>query len=327
MATLGERVRKGLRLFIALVVVTMVILLIFTARKETIDALRRVNAFYLIFAFIFWFLYNSLETIRISLFVHGVTGRWGKITMGYKVILTGAFLAAVTPFQTGGFPVQLYIMDKEGISFGRGTLVLLLRWVFSGILIVTLLPFLLPILSKQSSVTSIRILSKYSLVIYIVIIVFIAFILIRPSVLKRFLYRISLRGGKRTIMTKWIYVGFREIEEMRKGFWNFTITKKWHSIVSYFLTFFTYLPYFLIAPFLLKGLGVEMSFLKATFLPVVVILLTFFAPTPGGTGISEGGFAILFSPFVARHLLGVFTILWRFFTCYLTAIIGGFATL
>lgn len=70
-----------------------------------------------------------------------------------------------------------------------------------------------------------------------------------------------------------------------------------------------------------------MSFLKATFLPVLVTIFTFLAPNPGATGVSEGGFAILFSPFVVKHLLDVFTILYRFFTSYLAAIIGGFATL
>jgi len=327
MTTLGERVKKGLRLFIVLVVVTMVVLLIFTARKETIDALRKVNAFYLIFAFILWLIYISLEAVRISLFVHGITGRWGNISMGYKIILTGSFLSAVTPTGMGGFPVQLYIMDKEGISFGKGTLVLLLRWIFSAILIVTMLPFLLPIFSKQSDVIYIRVFLKYSIVIYIVLIVFFAFVMIRPNVLKRFLYRISLRHGRRKRITKWIYRGFKEIEEMREEFWSFSITKKWHSIASYFLTFFTYLPFFSIAPILLKGLGVEMSFLQAVFLPLVVSLFTFFAPTPGATGVYEGGFAVLFSSFVVKHLLGVFTILWRFFTYYIAAILGGLVTL
>ena len=70
-----------------------------------------------------------------------------------------------------------------------------------------------------------------------------------------------------------------------------------------------------------------MSYLQAVFLPLVVSLFTFFAPTPGATGLYEGGFAVLFSPFVVKHLLGVFTILWRVFTYYLAAILGGFVTL
>lgn len=327
MITLGERVKKGLRIFIILVVITMIVLLIFTARKETIDALRKVNVFYLIFAFILWCIYITMESVRISLFVHGITGRWGNISMGYNIMLTGAFLSAVTPTGMGGFPVQLYIMDKEGISFGRGTLVLLLRWVFSAILIITMLPFLLPIFSKQSGAIYMKVFLRYSIVVYILLVVFLAFVLIKPKVLKHFFYKISFRRGRRTKFTKFIYKGFKEIEEMREEFWSFSVKKKWHSIASYFLTFLTYLPFFSIAPILLKGLGVEVPYLQAVFLPLVVTLFTFFSPTPGATGLYEGGFAFLFSPFVVKHLLGVFTILWRFFTYYMAAIVGGFVTL
>jgi uncharacterized protein (TIRG00374 family) len=327
MTTLGDRVKKGIRLFLVLAVVTMILLLMFTARRETLEALRKVNVFYLIFAFILWLIYIFMEAVRLSLFIHGITGRWGSISMGLNVMLTGAFLSAVTPTGMGGFPVQLYIMEKEGISFGRGTLVLLLRWIFCAILIISMLPFLLPIFSKQSGGMYMKVFLRYSMVIYIILIVFITFILVRPKVIKRFLYRISLRHGRRTKVTKLIYKGFREIEEMREDFWSFSLKKRWHSIASYFLTFLTYLPFFSIAPILLKGLGVDVAYVQAVFLPLVVSLFTFFAPTPGATGLYEGGFAILFAPFVVKHLLGVFTILWRFFTYYLAAILGGLVTL
>ncbi len=327
MATLNNRIKGGLKLAIAFVVVTMVALLIFTASRETVEALGKINPFYLIIALAFWAIYLLFDAFRISLLTHGVTGEWRSIKTGFEVLLTGTFLAAVTPFQTGGLPVQLYILKREGIPWGKGTLIILLRGVFFAIMMITLLPILLPILARESSVTSIRILSRYSMVIYIVMIAIFAFILIKPELIKRFIYRITLRRGKRTKTTRWTYKVFKEIEEMKDGFWRFSVEKKWHSIASFFLTFITYAPYYFIAPFLLRGLGLNISFPKAAFLQLVVTLFTFFSPTPGATGVSEGGFAILFSPIVAKHLLGVFTILWRFFTFYLTAIIGGVVTL
>lgn len=324
MTTLGQRAKRGVRLFLILTVVTIILLLIFTARRETLEALGKVNVFYFILALILWFISVFMESVRLSVFIHGITGRWGSIGMGLNVMLAGSFLSAVTPTGMGGFPVQLYIMKKEGISYGKGTLVLLLRWIFCAILVITMLPFLIPIFGSHSGGMYMKV---YSTVIYVVLIVFIAWILIRPRPLKRFLYRISLRHGRRTRATKLIYKVFSEIEEMREDFWSFSLKKRWHSIASYFLTFFTYLPFFSIAPILLKGLGVNVAYVKVVFLPLVASLFTFFSVTPGATGFYEGGFAFLFSPFVPKHLLGVFTILFRVFTYYLAVILGGFITL
>lgn len=305
----------------------MLALLILTASRETLEALKKMDLFYLIVSIVMWFIYMTLDAARISLIIHGISGRWGKLSTGYNILFTGAFLAAVTPFQTGGLPVQLYIMKREKIPWGKGTLVILLRGVFYGIMVLVLLPFLIPILLEQTQITSVRILSRYSFIIYGFAVLLIGFILIKPNVLKRFLYRVSMRKGKRTKFTRWVYKIFKEIHEMREGFYSFAVEKKWHTAASFFLTFITYIPYFFIAPFLLKGLGIDISFIKAAFFQLVVVIFTFFSPTPGATGVAEGGFALLFSPFVAKHLLGVFTIIWRFFTFYLTAIIGGFVTL
>ncbi|MCK4420953.1 flippase-like domain-containing protein [candidate division WOR-3 bacterium] len=327
MATLSNSVRRGLKIFILLVVVTMLVLLVFTGSRETISALRRMNVIYLFGAIILWGVYLTLDSFRISLLAHGVTGKWTSMKTGYEILLTGAFLAAVTPFQTGGLPVQLYILKKEEVSLGRGTLILLLRGIFFGVMMATLLPFLLPILNKETSVPVVRMLSRYSFVVYGVLIGLLAFLLIKPRVIERFFYRVTLRKGKITKAARWTYKTFKEIKEMRKGFFRFSVEKKWHSLASFFLTYLAFIPYFFIAPLLLKGLGVDVSFIHAAFLQLVVVIFTFFSPTPGATGVSEGGLVLLFSPLVAKHLLGVFTILWRFFTFYLAAIIGGFVVL
>ncbi len=339
MATLENKIQRGLKIFLTLVVLTMVALLVFSdpdpERKFSFNiiqkisyAFKQMDAVYLLFAFIFWMIHVFLDSFRISLLCQGVTGKWGRMRTSAEVILTGAFLAAVTPFQTGGLPVQLYLLKREGISYGKGTLIILLRAIFYSIMMLILLPFLFPILTKQYDATSIKILSKYSLIVYPIIVVIIAFALIKPNIIKSLLSKVTLLLGRRKRKaTELIDRMFKEIEEMKDGFWHFVKQKKWHSVASFFLTFITYVPYFFIAPLLLKGIGIDVSFIRIAFLQFVVILFTFFSPTPGATGVSEGVFAIMFLGIVGKGLLGVFTILWRFFTFHLTALVGGIITL
>jgi uncharacterized protein (TIRG00374 family) len=339
MATLEEKIHRGLKIFLVLVVLTMLALLVFSdpdpEKKFSFNiihkisyAFKQMNPIYLLFASIFWAVHILLDSLRVSLLCQGVTGKWGNLRTSAEVILTGAFLAAVTPFQTGGLPVQLYLFKRDGISYGKGTLIILLRAIFYAIMMLILLPFLFPILIKQYDATSIKILSKYSLIVYPIIVLIIALALIKPDIIKNSLYKVSRLLGKRKNKAKnLVDKMFKEIDEMKDGFWRFVREKKWHSISSFFLTFIAYIPYFFIAPLLLKGMGIDVSFIKIAFLQLVVVLFTFFSPTPGATGVSEGVFAIMFLGIVGKGLLGVFTILWRFFTFHLTALVGGIMTL
>jgi len=339
MATLEKKISRGLKLFIGLVIITMLVLLVFSdpnlEKKFSFNiinkityAFKQMDPIYLLFSFLFWIVHIFLDSFRVTLLSQGVTGKWISLRTSAEIILTGAFLAAVTPFQTGGLPVQLYLLKKEGVSYGKGILIILLRAIFYALMMIIVLPFLFPFLIKQYDATSIRILSKYSLIVYPVIVFIIALVLIRPNIIKRVLYKLAFIGGKRRKKTiKLIHRLFKEIKEMKDGFWYFVRQKKWHSIASFFLTFIAYIPYFFIAPLLLKGMGVDVSFIRIAFLQLVVILFTFFSPTPGATGVSEGVFAIMFLGIVGKGLLGVFTILWRFFTFYLSSLVGGIITL
>jgi len=49
----------------------------------------------------------------------------------------------------------------------------------------------------------------------------------------------------------------------------------------------------------------------------------YFTPTPGGTGVAEGGGYLMFSSSIPTHVLGIFVILWRFFAIYVWVLIGG----
>jgi uncharacterized protein (TIRG00374 family) len=338
MATLEKKIHRGLKIFVAFVILTMLALLIFAdpdpGKKFSLHiiqkityAFKQMNILYLIFALIFWVLYTTLDAFRVLLLCEGVTGKWISMKTCFEVILTGAFLAAVTPFQTGGLPVQLYLLKRDGISYGKGTLIILLRAILFSIMMLILLPFIFPILTKEYDATSIKTLSKYSLIVYPIIVLIITVALIKPSIIKRFMYKLTLIKGRRNKATKLVFKVFKELKEMKDGFWYFVKNRKTLSVIRFFMTFLAYIPFFFIAPLLLKGVGLEESFVKIAFLQLVVVLFTFFSPTPGATGVCEGVFAIMFKGIVKRSLLGVFTILWRFFTFYLSAIVGGIMTL
>ena len=48
-----------------------------------------------------------------------------------------------------------------------------------------------------------------------------------------------------------------------------------------------------------------------------------FSPTPGGSGVAEAGFVVLFSELLPGGLVGIMAVLWRFTAEYLPFLLGA----
>lgn len=55
-------------------------------------------------------------------------------------------------------------------------------------------------------------------------------------------------------------------------------------------------------------------------------ILLYFAPTPGGSGIAEGGFVLLFGDLVPAGTVGIAAVVWRIIVEYLPFTIGFYYT-
>ncbi|HHE04851.1 MAG TPA: flippase-like domain-containing protein [candidate division WOR-3 bacterium] len=317
----------GLRVFIALSVLTITTLLIFTATRETGKALLKVNPIYLLLILGLLSLYIILEATRIRLIAYAITGNWIPITYALQVIFCGAFLSAVTPFQAGGAPIQIYILWKAGLKWGETFLLLILRGIFYLLALALFFPVILPYFQRSYTGRSMQILSKYSIFAYLLILGAFLLILFYPKPLKKLLYSLTYRRGKRTDATRRLFGFVREVRRMRRGFFDFVKKRKLLSIGILIFTIIVYIPNYSIALLILHSLSIKAPYIDTIFRQIFLIFSAFFFPTPGAEGIIEGGFTVLFYNSVPKYLIGVFAILWRFFTYQLIVIIGGFLSL
>jgi hypothetical protein len=84
-----------------------------------------------------------------------------------------------------------------------------------------------------------------------------------------------------------------------------------------------YISFLMIAPSLLKAFGSDQPFLELAFHQLGLLYAIFISPTPGGSGVGELGALATFSSFLPVYQLGVFAILWRLISQYISAFIGG----
>ena len=55
-------------------------------------------------------------------------------------------------------------------------------------------------------------------------------------------------------------------------------------------------------------------------------MLLYFTPTPGGAGVAEGGFVMLFSESVPSGTVGIIAVCWRLVAEYIPFLIGFYYT-
>ena len=84
-----------------------------------------------------------------------------------------------------------------------------------------------------------------------------------------------------------------------------------------------YLTFLSFAPILLKAFHIQFNWLEIYLVQLPLIYAIFSSPTPGGSGVGELGGVAIFQGLIPASALGLFIILWRFFSQYLGATIGG----
>jgi uncharacterized protein (TIRG00374 family) len=153
----------------------------------------------------------------------------------------------------------------------------------------------------------------------------------RTGMVKRLIGRVLLavmrafRVEKRMGFTKRVMGG---VDQYRESMSILARTRKSRIFVTLLITMAAISTNALIAPVLLSGLNIEYE--MSTIYPAQFILffVAYFGPTPGASGIAEfSNFWILTTLDIQPNMLGVYTVLWRFFTIFIGVSVGGLLVL
>jgi uncharacterized protein (TIRG00374 family) len=85
-------------------------------------------------------------------------------------------------------------------------------------------------------------------------------------------------------------------------------------LVGFILSAAIYINKFTIAWVVLRGMGLEAGWLDVIYTQLVLIMIFYFAPSPGAAGLAEVSAAEVMRGIVPYELMGAYVILWRLFT-------------
>ena len=122
----NKKTIKNLIIFILLIILTFYIILKDQDVTEILQVLRNVRLEYVLIAIVAMLIYLILETVNMGRTLKTLNEK-SSFIQNFKYVLIGFFFSSITPAASGGQPMQIYYMHKNGISVANSTLSLLIN--------------------------------------------------------------------------------------------------------------------------------------------------------------------------------------------------------
>ncbi len=271
------------------------------------------------------------DALRIKVLARATGSRIGMLT-ALRLVWGGLLFSGITPFEFGGGAYQVIMMHNKGLNSAKGTAIITVKALLAMVVLLSTAPLVGHLYPGYLSHSAL----KYVMVVTCTLMSGTTAVMvvsgIKPSIIIDLgrsilafmsgihLIRTGTRNRWETVWSKWAikcHASFVTIFKRGSGIYMLMATA---------LTVVFLLAQFSVAPLMLIGAGVKIDIPELLLLQVPLTVLLYFIPTPGSSGVAEGGFYAIFALYAPSSLIGILTLMWRFFTFYLGMIMGVLST-
>ena len=312
-------------LLMAVAIVALIVVVAFTFNVLTIQALAGFNLKYVIyigFGIVLLVVCDSLSTM--------VFAAASKVRIPAQAAIKSSFLRVfinmVTPFGVGGHPFVIAYLKDKGVPGGVGSSITAAKLMIVSVLVLVggvVGFFWLPADKQVSDV--VRLVFGISILLQALLISLLLFLMVRPQSAVGILTRLVGLFHKTKIAANIASLKNRTIHEAwltRYCFRRYFRQGKALFLLGCLLHLVMYIVELLLLWFVFLGLGLPIALPTCLAIASLTLLLISFLPTPGGSGLGEGAFVLLFAGVAPIGILGIAVVLWRVFYSYLIALVG-----
>lgn len=296
------------------------IVIYFTVDIHTLRHLNSFQPWSLALAFVFLIIGLYFDGIRLMHLV-SISGEKIRLIEAVHVVFGNYFLALLTPGAAGGAVAQVMFLRKAGVPTGKATVLIVVRTLLSIIFLVLCLPVIFyydPGIMPGLSDDTLTIVFA-SLIAIILGLIW----LFRTSLPYYWLVTLTKKFSHRN--RRRIFLLYRDVRGA-----VFMLSSSPLSMARVFIeSAISLLALYSVVPILFMGMGMDIAIYIPQIMGRMILLniLLYFAPTPGGSGIAEGGFVLLFSSFLPSGTVGIVAVAWRIIVEYLPFVIGLYFTI
>lgn len=323
-----QTIKHGLKIFILISLASLIVLILFTHGQESWLGLKELQPQYILLAILLIIMSWAFNSLKVKVLAWGVdtsVSFWNV----FKANLGNLFLGAVTPFGIGGVPMQVYILYRGSVGFEEALVVSYVgNYLTQAILFLACLCVLI---FHQGLIKFVGLKILFSFVTFIYLAAFIIGLMaiFKPRETKRFLGKIGLMLEKRLQWKvfksrAWLKTGLRGLDRVLYCIGIYFRQAKGKLILAVLMAATSLCFHLSTASAILAGLGIDHNFADVLMIQVILQFILYFSPTFGGSGVAEFGAASLMAAYITPiAYLGVYVLLWRFFSYFLAVGLGG----
>lgn len=317
---------------IILLIITFVVLVCVLKDDfpSIIETLKNANFFWIGIALLCFFIAIAFEARAYQEIIQGYAYKY-QFKQAYKMLLITKFFNGITPFSSGGQPMQIYMLKKDGVRLTKATNIIIQNFIIYQAALVAFGLIAIIINYYLELFTDITLLKQLVTIGFIVnTLVMVGLIIISfSSKFNHFmiqkgisiLSKLKLVKNKEEKQKEWR----EKVDDFHEGAIYLRQNKGLcirtfiYNIIYLFLTYL--MPYFVILALAKKE--VNITPLTSICASAYVLIIGSFVPIPGASGGIEFGYLKFFGNFVTGSLLKASLLIWRSISYYLPMIIGG----
>lgn len=324
---------QGKTIFNICILILSVAMVVYFCISENglVDLAKHVKHFkqeWLFLAVLCMFADLVLDTILIYEFTKNAEKKY-TMHHAFKTCMVGHFYSMVTPFQSGGQPMQIYVMSKQGIDPGVSTSALVQKFFVYQSTLTLYSAFAIAFRFRFFNGALNGILLSLSIIGFAAQLAVIAMLLLvsfNQTVTRRmaffvckFLYKLHFVKNYEATSDSW--------QKQLDGFHdsNKVLYKDKKLLAkTYIITFFQLTSLFVVSYCIYRAFNIgTASPIDMICAQAFVTLTSSLVPLPGSAGASEGCFDVFFRIFFTYTTIKPATLIWRIITFYAVILVSA----
>ncbi len=327
-----KKIILGIRIFVAISLLTQIGIFIFPSFYKINGSIHlaphSLNFFMLLIAISVSWLEGPMGGLR-TYYIMRVINPNVTFKSAVKASYGNIFLGAATPSQTGGGVAEIYFITRDGIPISEATAGTIMTFICT-LFFLTIALLLVYFLQDEAMGHFFSIMIKTAAIMMaIATTIFLVSVFFTNSVNRIILYIFYSLKTRGTIKDRHGRIEHR-LTRICEGLLNYRGASifmcrhgKAAMLLGFFFTCLFFATRFIIPYFIVRGLGMDANLFVVMYIQLLITLITYFSPTPGGSGLAEISSLVLMGAFVTDALAPLYTVLWRLCSLYVNVFIGG----
>lgn len=311
-------------IFFIINIIVVAAILTYQLTQETITPIsdiKNVKWYLLPIAILMFVVVMMLDSYRTNLFLKR-SGNRSRPFLCYKMCATGKYYDHITPMSAGGEPAQIFYMSHRGLSASSAISVPMARYVVSQIswMIMGLFAVIMISLNGIMDVSVVLVIGLVGFALNFFV-TSLCLLLSLSKKLGNILVVKVLKFLKKIRLIKHydkIYDKVNNVVENYQGTMQTYAKNKWFFLYTILISLMIFilnysLPFII---YLMFGGSDYSLWFNMMIISVIIELATSVVPLPGGTGMSEISFTVVFGSLFPEGTVFWGLLIWRFLTYY-----------